>query len=308
MNKKILSTVLLSVLIVTGCSSTKTDEGDTQSGDTQTVNPAASDGNSIATALEALNVAEEQGGDIYDREEFKHWVQSNDTGCDTRFAVLVEESTTPAQFEGCKVISGNWVSVYDEKTITDPGDLDIDHMVPLKEAWVSGASEWDAETREAYANDLSYSNSLVAVTASSNRSKSDGDPTDWMPTANAAHCDYVAHWVTVKSQWNLSVDSAEKNTILNILPTCDSNTMVVESSEIVAKPETPTPEDATTKNPEDENSTPLPEAATPPIAGVTDPDMGTCSEAKAAGYGPYTQDQPEYGFYRDGDGDGTVCD
>lgn len=312
MNKKLLSTVLLSALIVTGCSSAKTNEGDAPGAENQSAAPVVLDETNVSTVLNALTVADEQGGDTYDREEFNHWVQSNDTGCDTRFAVLVEESTAPAQTDGCKVTSGNWVSVYDGKTVTDPGELDIDHMVPLKEAWVSGAYEWDAETREAYANDLSYSNSLVAVTASSNRSKSDGDPTDWMPTADNAHCDYVAHWVTVKSRWNLKVDAAEKKTILDILPSCDSDMKVGEAPGTATEPttgDTPTPEAPVPASP----VAPVPEEAAPPaaaapVAGATDPDMGSCSAAKEAGYGPYTKGQPEYEFYRDGDNDGTVCD
>jgi hypothetical protein len=81
----------------------------------------------------------------------------------------------PKQGDDCALTGGEWLSYYDGKTVTDPSRLDIDHMVPLAEAWDSGAAEWTAERREAYANDLGAEHSLVAVTAKSNRSKGDKD-------------------------------------------------------------------------------------------------------------------------------------
>ncbi|MFJ4517488.1 hypothetical protein [Streptomyces sp. NPDC088816] len=68
-------------------------------------------------------------------------------------------------------------------------------MVPPAESWDSGASEWTAQHREAYANDQGAPTSLVAVTACSNRSKSDQDPAEWLPPAAEVHCRYVAEWV-----------------------------------------------------------------------------------------------------------------
>ncbi|GGR73341.1 hypothetical protein GCM10010220_26890 [Streptomyces parvulus] len=81
---------------------------------------------------------------------------------------------------GCKVSSGE-SSCQDGVTVTAPGGLDIDHMVPLAEARGSGASAWTTKHREAYANDLEAERSLVAVTARTNRSKADQDPADWLP-------------------------------------------------------------------------------------------------------------------------------
>ncbi|MEU6207521.1 excalibur calcium-binding domain-containing protein [Micromonospora musae] len=41
----------------------------------------------------------------------------------------------------------------------------------------------------------------------------------------------------------------------------------------------------------------------------TDPRFSTCAKAKAAGYGPYRRGvDPEYHWYQDRDGDGTVCE
>lgn len=44
-------------------------------------------------------------------------------------------------------------------------------------------------------------------------------------------------------------------------------------------------------------------------AGGLDPRFGSCREAIAAGYGPYVAGvDPEYDWYRDGDGDGVNCE
>lgn len=82
-------------------------------------------------------------------------------------------------------------------------------MMPLAEAWDSGASTWTPARREAYANDQKASSSLVAVTARSNRSKADQDPAQWMPPAPEAACRYVTEWTEDKGRWGLSADQAE---------------------------------------------------------------------------------------------------
>ncbi|WP_407702574.1 HNH endonuclease family protein [Streptomyces niger] len=101
--------------------------------------------------------------------------------------------------ERCKILSGEWFFYYDQHTVTDPKGLDIDHMVPLAEAWNSGASQWTKERRQAYANDLGAERSLVAVTAKTNRSKADQDPAQWMSPSADARCTYLADWVSPSS-------------------------------------------------------------------------------------------------------------
>ena len=119
----------------------------------------------------------------YSRSLFKHWTDANGNGCDTREEVLIAESQSKPQVDayGCKVIEGDWLSPYDNVMHTNPSDLDIDHMVPLKEAWDSGAWNWTAAQRQTFANDLSDPRALIAVTAGQNRSKSDRDPSNWIP-------------------------------------------------------------------------------------------------------------------------------
>jgi hypothetical protein len=116
---------------------------------------------------------------------------------------------------GCKISKGKWVSWYDGRTWTRPSDVDIDHMVPLKEAWDSGARLWSATDRMRYANDLSFGSTLVAVTDNVNASKGERDPADWMPSR--AKCRYATQWVRVKYRWHLSIDGREKNKLSPIL-------------------------------------------------------------------------------------------
>lgn len=93
-------------------------------------------------------------------------------------------------------------------------------MVPLAESWDSGASAWTTQQREAYANDLDEPRALIAVTAKTNRSKADQDPSEWLPPHQPAHCQYIADWTVVKTRWGLTVDVAEKAVLTQIAAGC----------------------------------------------------------------------------------------
>ena len=152
----------------------------------------------------------------YDRDLFEHWVDADGDCQDTREEVLIAESRTP--LSGCTVTTGTWFSWYDAETWTQASDVDIDHMVPLKEAWDSGARTWDDDTRELYANDLGDARSLVAVTDNVNQSKGDRDVAEWLPERRV--CRYVRHWTAVKLRWALSVDPAERSALLDLARGC----------------------------------------------------------------------------------------
>ena len=123
------------------------------------------------TDLESLKV-EEESTTTYQRSLFKHWIDSDKDCFDTRVEVLIEESLTWPSFKSrCKLSSGEWFSKYDNQTITDPSKIDIDHLVPLQEAWQSGAFAWTSKQRQDYANELKAANTLIAVSSSTNRSK-----------------------------------------------------------------------------------------------------------------------------------------
>lgn len=174
----------------------------------------------LTEAIEALTVAEESR-EGYDRSLFPHWVDADRNGCNTRAEVLLEEAVTaPEVGERCRLSGGEWYSYYDDRTFTDARGLDIDHMVPLAEAWDSGASQWSTQRRQAYANDLDEPVALVAVSAASNRSKADKDPAQWLPPAADAHCRYVTEWTTVKTRWGLTVDEAERAALDSVAENC----------------------------------------------------------------------------------------
>jgi hypothetical protein len=155
----------------------------------------------------------------YQRARFRHWTDEDGDGCSTRVEVLLAEADDPATLTGdCRVVGGRWYSYYDGRSWTDPGRLDIDHLVPLAEAWDSGARSWTPQSRERFANDLGERRSLVAVTGSVNRAKADQDPGSWMP--QRARCRYLREWVAVKHRWALSVDEAELAALTSLVAGC----------------------------------------------------------------------------------------
>ncbi|MFJ6239612.1 HNH endonuclease family protein [Streptomyces griseus] len=183
----------------------------------------------LADAVQQLPLADESR-EGYQRTSFKHWVDADRDSCNTRMEVLIAESRVePTVVDRCKVVAGEWYSYYDGVTLTAPGGLDIDHMVPLAEAWDSGASAWSADRREAYANDLDAERSLVAVTARTNRSKSDQDPATWLPPLADARCTYATDWVSTKLRWGLSVDQAEADALAVLAEGCGQETVEYES-------------------------------------------------------------------------------
>ncbi|WP_274562420.1 HNH endonuclease family protein [Streptomyces spiramyceticus] len=157
----------------------------------------------------------------YTRTSFRHWIDEDRDGCSTRAEVLIAESRAEPTIEaGCKVTKGVWFSYYDELIVTDPSGLDVDHMVPLAEAWDSGASQWTADRRRAYANDLGADQSLVAVTAKTNRSKADQDPAQWLPPSADARCTYASEWTATKLRWHLTADRDEQAALLELAEGC----------------------------------------------------------------------------------------
>ena len=174
----------------------------------------------LTLRIEQLLEAPEMPGG-YDRDLFQHWIDANGNGCDTRQEVLVAESeTTVALGPSCAISGGRWTSVFDGLSTDDPADLDVDHFVPLKEAWSSGAHAWDSTTRQLFANDLGFAGSLVAVSSSANRSKGAKDPASWLPPEGQYACQYVQTWVEVKIRWDLSADAEELAALRGVASDC----------------------------------------------------------------------------------------
>ncbi|BCW64252.1 DUF1524 domain-containing protein [Arthrobacter sp. StoSoilB22] len=202
----------------------------------------ASDTASVSTLFSSLSVTSETNTG-YNRDLFQHWIDADGDGCDTRSEVLQVESLTPVTFSsGCTVAAGQWNSWYDGGTWTVASDVDIDHMVPLAEAWGSGASAWTAEQRRDYANDLTLNVALEAVTDNVNQSKSDRDPAEWMPPLAGTACQYVTDWVLVKYRWQLTVDAAESAAISSTLQGgCGTTTVAVPTIAVESTPVDPGP-------------------------------------------------------------------
>lgn len=175
---------------------------------------------SAATArsyLATLTVtAEDRTG--YDRDLFPHW-STVSGACNTRETVLKRDGSNVVTDASCAATSGSWYSPYDGATWTAASDVDIDHLVPLAEAWDSGADAWTTSRRQAFANDLTRPQ-LIAVTDNVNQAKGDQDPATWMPSRTDYRCTYVRAWVQVKHYYGLSVDSAEKTALQNHLAGC----------------------------------------------------------------------------------------
>ncbi|KAF8203363.1 hypothetical protein BJ912DRAFT_1053329 [Pholiota molesta] len=180
--------------------------------------PEPISGATARSQLAELVVAVDSNSPAYARDLFKTWDTISGT-CDTRETVLKRDGTNVVTNSACTATSGNWVSPYDGVPTTLASDLDIDHLVPLKEAWLSGARDWTPAQREAFANDLTRPQ-LVAVTDNLNESKGDKDVANWIPPLSSYVCTYVRAWVQVKHFYALTIDSAEKTALTSLLANC----------------------------------------------------------------------------------------
>lgn len=178
---------------------------------------------SAPEVLQKLPVqAERESG--YERDLFRHWIDKNQDGCDTRQEVLRRQNKKRAP---CSEREGEWFSAFDGLFFQNSSHLDVDHFVPLAEAWRSGARRWAASTRTRFANDL-YGYSLLAVSASSNRSKGDRDPSEWLPSRTSFHCSYLSRWVAIKYRWRLRVDRRERGAIRRGFSVCHRGQLRVD--------------------------------------------------------------------------------
>jgi len=176
---------------------------------------------SAAQAVKDLAKLSERAGDSlagYSRTKFHIWASQGD-GCDTRDVVLKRDGKDVQATSDCKITSGRWHSPYNGKDYTEPLQMDIDHIVPLANAWRSGADKWTDDQRKAFANDLTRPQ-LLAVDSSDNRSKGDQDPSQWKPPSHDYWCRYAQDWVTVKAYYHLTVTSAERSALTDMLDTC----------------------------------------------------------------------------------------
>lgn len=183
------------------------------------------------------------------------------------------------------------MSSFDGRLWDDPAEIQIDHLVALKEAWESGAWAWSENERRAFANDLDDRRSLSAVTGSVNQSKSDLEPQNWLPPAAAARCPYVADWIAVKARWQLAMDAAEISFLRSYLPV-ECPELRIEPWDTMSVSAQPPPAQSVVPSPE-----------TP-----SDVYFANCAAARAAGVAPLRVGEPGYRVGLDRDKDGVACE
>jgi hypothetical protein len=154
----------------------------------------------------------------YSREKYPHW-STVEGSCDTRETVLKRDAKDARTDAQCRLTAGHWHSPYDGGDWTNPQDIDIDHMVPLGQSWVSGASSWTQERRQEFANDLTRPQ-LFSVTDNVNQSKSDRAPDEWKPPLVTYWCQYATDWITVKRYYTLTITTPEKSALADMLNHC----------------------------------------------------------------------------------------
>ncbi len=251
--------------------------------------------------LEALERKNEDSRTGYERELFCHcWKDLDGDGLNTREEVLARE----------KVEGVAWFSRWDGEWLWGSGlnasGFDIDHIVATAEAWDSGASSWSEQKRINFANDEL---NLIAVTASSNRSKGAKDAAEWQPPRQKANCFFAIRVIQVKDKLGLSVDSLEYESILRLLSGCEVDVPLLPD---VAPP---APSDAPNPTPVDEETGECVSAdiyRTADDSCINDYDSNNngdinCSELPSSAR-PVELLTGEDPFRLDGDGDGFGCD
>lgn len=217
--RPLTATVLAAAaLVTTAC----TPGADTPSSDGSRGGKPAARGSALA-AVDTLTVKGRAPKTGYEREKFgRAWADVDGNGCGTRDDILKRDLTGVRFTDGhCKVASGTLTD--DPYTGTTVGyvrgrsKVDIDHVVALSDAWQKGAQKWDAGTRRRFANDPL---NLLAVDASTNRRKSDGDAATWLPPNRAYRCTYVARQVAVKKKYGVWVTGGERDAMKRVLGGC----------------------------------------------------------------------------------------
>ena len=257
---------------------------------TEASNSVKSGGGAGLSVLQTIRIENERPAG-YVRALFEHWRDIDGDGCDAREQVLKRDSVTLPQVDPykCKVIAGDWVSPYDGARWSDPTDIDIDHVVALKETWDSGAWGWSAATRKAYANDTTDRRTLSAVTDNVNQQKSDKDPSNWLPPLKSNLCTYLGNWISVKARWNLSMDQSEWGRIKKLLNSSCSGLVIAPWSEaplmgtMLTSPTATSPATTVPKTTATSTTTTAPTATSPASVGVSVYPGAWCKPEGATG-------------------------
>ncbi|MEI2269982.1 excalibur calcium-binding domain-containing protein [Microbacterium sp. No. 7] len=269
------------------------------------------------TALAALETLEVKGRAPktgYDRDEFgQRWKDIDRNGCGQRDDVLARDLTAVLKDGRCVVASGILDDPFTGERIAFERGQDtsalvqIDHVVPLSDAWQKGAQQLTAHQRETLGNDPL---NLLAVDGAANAQKSDSDAATWLPKNTGFRCAYVARQVSVKVAYELWVTYAERDALERILTGCPTERLLTsdyaaDAMAIAAEPAAkPSPSIAPAPNPQPTHeSKPAPAPAKP-----ADVYYKNCTAAREAGAAPVRRGDPGYAKHLDRDGDGVGCE
>ncbi len=144
----------------------------------------------------------------YSRSAFGQGWADNDYDCqNTRAEILIQQSVGLVSYKSedhCRVVKGKWHSLFSGKDIYDASKVDIDHIVPLKWAWMHGADRWERKKRIQIANDPA---NLVSVEASLNRQKGAKGPDEWLPPKN--RCQYLTRFQRIVKKYQIRLADTE---------------------------------------------------------------------------------------------------
>lgn len=151
-------------------------------------------------------------------EQFGRWINdpTDDTCMNTRAQVLVRDSQVNVTYRAtnrCVVQSGQWLDPYAGDEMTESRQVQIDHVVPLKNAYLTGASKWNQAMRKLYANFMGVDYHLLPVNGHENMSKGDKGPNAYVPPNEKIRCEYLQHWLKIKATWNLVMTKDEAESI-----------------------------------------------------------------------------------------------
>jgi hypothetical protein len=158
---------------------------------------------------------------LYDRDDWPHWLDSDNNCQNTRHEILIQTSLKPVEFKTvnqCIVLSGEWYDPYSGDTFTISNDLDLDHIVPLKFAHGHGADIWDRKRKTLFANDL---DNLVLTQASLNRQKGAKGLDDWLPPNFPYRCEYIARFNAVMAKYELTYIASEQRIVNRMVKECN---------------------------------------------------------------------------------------
>jgi hypothetical protein len=167
----------------------------------------------IITKLDKLPVKDERSFG-YGRYRYGPWLDKDGDGCTVRDDIIVSQAIQAVRRTNpCNIVSGRWLSLYDNVVVENPDNVRVDHVVGLLEAWRSGAWDWNDARRNAYLNDVEDKGAVLAISRGASDAKNGADPGDWLPSNEAFRCTYLQTWVDIKTKWKLSVDAGERESI-----------------------------------------------------------------------------------------------